>query len=362
MELVEGFRMRKPVGLASTYSRRRAGRFAWADLPDQDLLQLRFKDLNLSVERTWLADRLDSLNTELDSRGLVQAHAWLSDEWFSPSNTPGISFPFYLAHPRLMKLERKLVRDVEGGTQRDCMRILRHEAGHVMQHAYGLHRRRRWQTMFGQSSKPYPYYYRPNPTSKRYVQHLRRWYAQSHPDEDFAETFAVWITPRSQWKKRYADWPALKKLQYVDELMSEIADERPILTRREEVDPIHRLNMTLGEHYQRKLDHYAIDTPASFDRELRRIFTEDPADRTAPQAHAFVKRNRAEIKKSVTKWTGEYGHTLDAVLDDMIDRCRALKLRAGGSERALRQNLTYLLTRKAVRALYDSRRRQVFAV
>jgi hypothetical protein len=355
--------MRKTTALARTTTRRRAGRFAWATLPDDDLLDLRFKDLNLSIDRTWLTHQLRNLNEELSARGLIAAHAWLSDEWFSPSNTPGISFPFYLAHPRLMKLERKMVRDVEGGTQRDCMRILRHEAGHVMQHAYGLHRRKRWQNVFGQSSKPYPDYYRPNPTSKRYVQHLRRWYAQSHPDEDFAETFAVWLTPRSQWKKKYAEWPAaLKKLEYVDDLMSEIADERAILTRREEVDPVHRLTTTLRDHYQRKLDHYAIDTPASFDRELKRIFSDDPADRAFPSAAGFVKRNREAIKKSVTKWTGEYGHTLDAVLDDMIDRCRALQLRAAGADRTLKQNLSYLLTRKAVRSLYDSKRRQVFAV
>ena len=28
--------------------------------------------------------------------------------------------------------------------------------------------------------------------------HLDPWYAQSHPDEDFAETFAVWLTPEVQ--------------------------------------------------------------------------------------------------------------------------------------------------------------------
>ena len=106
-----------------------------------------------------------------------------------------------------------------GRTWSECMAILRHEAGHAVQHAYQLQRRRRWQQLFGPSSKHYPLYYRPNPASRRYVQHLRRWYAQSHPDEDFAETFAVWLRPRSNWRTRYAGWPALKKLEYVDELM-----------------------------------------------------------------------------------------------------------------------------------------------
>ena len=201
----------------------------WALWPDQRLLELRLKDLKLPFRGTWLADCMRELNARARCAAAqaVRPHAWLSSEWFSPSNTPGIAFPFYLAHPRLMRLERKMIIDVEGGTRAECMRILRHEAGHVVQHSYALHRRRRWQRLFGRSSKRYPRYYRPNPASRNFVQHLRLWYAQSHPDEDFAETFAVWLTPRSNWRKRYEGWPALKKLQYVDELMAEIAGRNP---------------------------------------------------------------------------------------------------------------------------------------
>ena len=207
-------------------------RFAWARLPDEDLLQVRLKDLKVTVEGTWLQRCLDDLHEELDQRGLrVRPHAWISSEWFSPDDTPGIAIPFYLAHPRLMRLERKMIIDVEGGTVPECMRILRHEAGHVVQHAYQLHRRRRWQQLFGPSSTRYPDSYRPNPASRRYVHHLRLWYAQSHPDEDFAETFAVWLRPRSNWRQRYAGWPALKKLEYVDELMAEIAGTKPAARR-----------------------------------------------------------------------------------------------------------------------------------
>ena len=199
-------------------------RFAWASLPDNELLQLRLKDLKVTVAGTWLEGCLEDLYAELAQRGLrIRPHAWMSNEWFSPDDTPGIAIPFYLAHPRLMRLERKMMIDVEGGTVPECMRILRHEAGHVLQVSYQLQRRRRWQQLFGPSSTRYPEYYRPNPASRRYVYHLPLWYAQSHPDEDFAETFAVWLAPRSNWRKRYAGWPALKKLQYVDELMAEIA-------------------------------------------------------------------------------------------------------------------------------------------
>ena len=121
-------------------------RFAWASLPDEELLQLRLKDLKVSLEGTWLERCLRDLHDELGERGLrIRPHAWISNEWFSPDDTPGIAIPFYLAHPRLMRLERKMMIDVEGGTVPECMRILRHETGHVVQVAYQLHRRRRWQ-------------------------------------------------------------------------------------------------------------------------------------------------------------------------------------------------------------------------
>src|SRR5215467_5115359 len=145
-------------------------KFAWASLSDSELLQLRFKDLKVIIAGTWLERCLKDLYDELAERGLrIRPHAWISNEWFSPDDTPGIAIPFYLAHPRLMRLERKMIIDVEGGTVAECMRILRHEAGHVLQVSYQLQRRRRWQELFGASSTRYPRYYRPNPASRRYV-------------------------------------------------------------------------------------------------------------------------------------------------------------------------------------------------
>lgn len=337
--------------------------FAWADWPDEQLLKLPLRKLQVKVEGTWLEDCLHVLHRELAQRGLrVKPHAWISDEWFSPDTTPGIAIPFYLAHPRLMRLERKKIIDVEGGTIADCMRILRHEAGHVVQHSFGLHRRRRWQEIFGRSSTRYPDFYRPNPTSKNYVQHLRLWYAQSHPDEDFAETFAVWLKPRSDWRKRYADWPAIRKLQYVDELMAEIAGERPTLTERLRVDPLSESDRTIGEYYERKQAYYVADSPTIYDRDLKRIFTEDNRGKRAPRAAAFLRKHRAHIRRSVAQWTGEYQLTLDSVLDAMIARCRELKLRAAGSERKLVMDFTVLLTAKTVHSLYSPSRREWFAL
>ena len=341
----------------------RRKRFAWASLPDEQLLKLRLRDLKVTVEDTWLEDCFNSLLEELGQRGIrVRPHAWISSEWFSPENTPGIAFPFYLAHPRLMQLEKKKIIDVEGGTWSECMAILRHEAGHVLQHSYALQRRRRWQQLFGASSKRYPSYYRPNPASRHFVQHLRLWYAQSHPDEDFAETFAVWLRPRSNWRTRYAGWPALKKLEYVDELMAEIASAPPLLTRRERVDPLAELNETLAEHYRKKQALYVFDTPKTYDRDLLRLFSSDPRHRRSQAASAFIRHNRARVRQMVARWTGEYQLTLDALLDDMIVRCRELDLRAVGPERKLIMEFTVLLTAKTVHALFGSSRRKWIAL
>jgi hypothetical protein len=338
-------------------------RHEWARWPEDKLLKLRLKDLHLSVEGTWLARCLRDLHDELEQRELrIRPHVWLSDEWFSPDTTPGIAIPFYLAHPRLMRLEKKMIIDVEGGTRRDCMRILRHEAGHVIQNSFKLQRRRQWQELFGSSSTRYPSFYRPNPASRNYVQHLRLWYAQSHPDEDFAETFAVWLKPRSDWRRRYSGWPALRKLEYVDEVMAEIAGKRAPGARGAPVHPLNRISMTLGEFYERKQALYAVETPRTYDRELHRIFSNEPKHQSSPTAASFIRNNRSYFRQTVARWTGEYQLTLDSLLDDMIDRCRELKLRAVGPERQLRDDFTVLLTAKTVHSLYSPSRRQWYAL
>jgi hypothetical protein len=209
-------------------------------LSDEQLLDLRLCELNLAIEDTWLAPRIERVLDELERRRLrFRPHFWLTEEWFTPDGVPGVGVPFYLAHPRLRRLEERMMLDVEGGAHDWCMRILRHEVGHAIDNAYMLHRKRSWQQIFGRYTAPYPNFYQPRPYSKRFVLHLDYWYAQSHAAEDFAETFAVWLTPGSQWRRRYAGWPALKKLLFVDQLMREIAGRKPIFSTKEVVGPLH---------------------------------------------------------------------------------------------------------------------------
>src|SRR5215510_5300432 len=161
----------------------------WEGWDDEQLLELRMCDLDVRIEGSPLEERLKELSGELEARGLAfRPHYWLSDEWFCPDGVPGIALPFYLAHPRLARLELNQMLEVEGGTRDWCLKILRHETGHAIEHADRLRRRGRRQELCGRTSEPYPEAYAPRPYSKSFVLHLDAWYAQSHPDEDFAET------------------------------------------------------------------------------------------------------------------------------------------------------------------------------
>lgn len=314
-------------------------------LSDAELLDTRMRDLGLSLQGTVLEERIFRLYEELDRKGIrFEPHFWISDEWFTPDGIPGVAVPFYLAHPRLMRLEAKQMMEVEGGTDAWCMKILRHEAGHALDNAFRLRRRRKWREVFGRASQPYPKYYQPKPYSRSYVHHLDMWYAQSHPVEDFAETFAVWLKPRSRWRTEYAEWPALRKLEYVDELMREIRNERPKVTVRERVDSISTLRKTLREHYQAKREHYGIGQSNFSDNDLCRLFSSAPEHKSCPLAATFLRQLRPRLRKSVAYWTGEYQYTIDQVLNEMIERCRELKLRRHRPEAEVERDLHILLT------------------
>jgi hypothetical protein len=243
-----------------------------------------------------------------------------------------------------MRLERRFMLKVEGASEPECMRILRHEAGHAIDNAYRLHFRKRWRELFGSYTEPYPESYKPRPNSRRYVLHLDGWYAQAHPAEDFAETFAVWLTPGYPWRKRYTDWPALEKLEYVDSLMEEIAGLSPRNKRRRQVEPLSEARVTLREHYRRKCEHYAVECPAFYDRDLRRVFTAESAQRRNPPAAAFLRSNRRDFCEQVARATSVHPYTIHHILQNMIGRCRDLKLRVASTSRQTREQMLLLLT------------------
>ena len=183
--------------------------------------------------------------------------------------------------------------------------------------------------------------------------HLDSWYAQSHPDEDFAETFAVWLTPDAEWRQRYHDWPAVKKLKYMDDLMRSVAGKTPALTSGGTLDPLPSLKKTLRQHYRRKRRHYGIDYPSFYDRDLRRLFSDAPEFAQHITAAQFLTRIRKPIRKLVSDWTGIYQYTIDQVFMDMIERCRQLNLRLAVTEDQARLEFPVLLTVQAMNYLHQ---------
>lgn len=331
---------------------------AWARLTDEKLLDVRICDLGLKLEDSPLVDLRDQLYRELKERDLkIRPHCWLSDEWFSPDGIPGIAVPFYLAHPRLKRLERNQMLEVEGGTREWGMKIFRHEAGHAIDTAWRLHRRKQYRNVFGNYSMPYPDHYRPKPRSKSYVLHLEPWYAQSHPAEDFAETFAVWLRPKSRWRKDYDGWKALKKVEYIDQLMGSISGNKPKVTSRAKVDPVHRIRRTLRDYYEERRSRYSIDCPSGFDIDLKKLFPQTPKTRRSKTAAAFLRKNRSEFIRTVAQWTNESRYNVNVVLREMIDRCRVLKLQAAPITPELKQSMLILLTVQTMRHLHRGQHR-----
>jgi len=330
----------------------------WTTLSDEKLLEVRMCDLHVTIAGTELEPRIAQLNTELEARGLVfKPHYYLSDEWFTPDGVPGIAIPFYLADPRLAKLEQNLMLEVEGGDAASCLRILRHEAGHAIDNAYQLRRRPIRRRLFGNPATEYPEYYTPKPYSKSFVQHLDHWYAQSHPDEDFAETFAVWLDPQGMWATRYAGWPAQRKLEYMDKLMRELARKRPVVTTRRTVDPLSRLKKTLGEHYRKKREHYGLDHPDFYESDLRNLFSDAPQYAKNMSAARFVRRIRRDVRSTVASFTDSYQYTIDQLLSKIMDRCRELNLRLTDSEEATKIDFMVFLTVQTMNYLHSGRHR-----
>src|SRR5215472_11743315 len=329
--------------------RRRAPRavaHAWERLSDEELLKLRFCDLKLSIGRSQLAGDLRQLYADLERRGLrVRPHVWLSEEWFSPDGVPGIAMPFYLAHPRLERLERRIMQEAEGGDSRLLMRILRHEAGHAIDNAYRLRRRRRWREVFGHASLPYPARYRARAGSRRYVHHLGEWYAQAHPAEDFAETFAVWLTPKSGWRKNYADWPALHKLKAVDELIASVRRRRAPVRNRTRIEPLDLNTRTLAQHYRRKLRHNRMIRRGLADELLQRAFTSHPARRGAVRATTLLRTHARALSASVARALVSERYSVEQVLHMLIERTAALRLYVRGNRRDALRYSRWMLER-----------------
>jgi Putative zinc-binding metallo-peptidase len=321
---------------------------AWEKLSDDQLLSLRFCDLKLTIQGTELQHAIERLYRELSMRGIrFRPHCWLAQEWFSPDGIPGIAIPFYLAHKRLISLERRFMREAEGANRNWLMRILRHEAGHAVDSAYRLRRLKSWRSVFGPASLPYPDTYRPRPGSRRFVQHLGAWYAQAHPTEDFAETFAVWLKPNSPWRREYEGWPAYAKLQFIDELAKHIGQRKPQIADRSTIEDVTQETGTLREHYEQKLARYRLPRRSGADELLLKVFTTAPRTRASPKAASVLREMRAPLRQQIQRSGAFSEYLLHQVLRLMIERSENLGLYVRGSRRALKGELLWVVARVA---------------
>ena len=285
----------------------RKPKVAWEALSDDDLLHLRICDLGVRIQGTDLEIRIRQLERELAAKGLrLKPACFLSDEWLSPGGEAAIGIPFFLTHPRLKALENRMMFEVEGGGIAWCMKLLRHEAGHAFDHAYRLSGRRGWKDVFGSPRTKYqPYYYEIDPESREFVTNVPDHYAQAHPVEDFAETFAVWLNPASRWRERYAGRPALRKLHYLDRLMREVRG-RPVPRRTPVVGPEARaIQSTLLSYYERKLRLFPLGDPAATEKALKQIFRVSRAAEPTDRASDFIRTHKRPLVDAIAGWSGE---------------------------------------------------------
>jgi hypothetical protein len=329
---------------------------SWAALKDEDLLNLRICDLGVSIGGSELEKRLCECYDELTVRGVaLRPDCYLGDEWFSPEGVPAIAIPFYLAHPRLKALELHQMLEVEGGTAEWCQMLLRHECGHAIDHAYRFSSRKEWQRVFGSPDTNYaPETYRPRPYSRGFVRHLPNWYAQAHPDEDFAETFAVWLgSAPEDWRQRYDGWKALEKLEFVDTLMQEVAGRPSPVKRGHRISEARKLRKTLSKYYAARRRLYAEDFPDFYDADLRAIFTNgEPGGESAAR---IMRKHRTALIESIVQQTGQRKYTVTMLVRRLILRCQELKLPSSPNTVRLHFDLAAYLAALVTNHLYTGR-------
>src|SRR5712692_1131773 len=297
--------------------------------PDvQSLLPIPIKQLGLKLEGSQIERFVEQLFKELEAKGLQHFRPafYLTSEWGCPSEEPVIGVPFYLADPRLGAIE-SAVNDIED--EREIMMYMRHESGHAFNYAYELYKTDEWREIFGPFRRPYRDQYRFVPFSRHFVRHIAGWYAQKHPDEDFAETFAVWLTPRSNWREKYKNWPAMKKLRYVDRVCHELGETPPVRPLGETDFTVEDMEETIEEFYRGNTrDESQVIADLALDVDLDDIFLkpEQVTEERMRKAAEVVEEHRREIVDKVSYWTGVRRSLVKTLLEAIAKKTEELGL------------------------------------
>jgi hypothetical protein len=300
----------------------------WSERREK-ILQMKISDLGLKLEGTRLEPLIEQLYQELHAAGIkLKPKVYLTDEWGCPEGIPVIGVPFYLADERLSLLQEELLEGIEGGSDEEILLYLRHEAGHAFNYAYRLHETEEWRDLFGPYSRPYREDYQPNPFSRSFVRNISGWYAQKHPDEDFAETFAVWLTPDSNWREVYRDWGCYKKLLYVDKIVRELGGTDPVVSGEEYETAREELQYSISE-YNRLYSPKRIEVPDYFDADLKDIFESSIPRGNQNEwqpAHEFLLEHRRQLVDNICYWTGLGEAVVRSLILHFIDHADDLKL------------------------------------
>jgi hypothetical protein len=303
------------------------------DAERTQLLGRRISELGLAISGSRVERLITRLYQELADRGIAfRPPVYLSDQWGCPDDTPLIGVPFYLADARLERIEAEHAGAIE--SDEEAMRYLRHEAGHALNYAFHLHERPEFATLFGDYDRPYDEHYLADPLSRDHVRHILGWYAQKHPDEDFAETFAVWLTPGLDWRTEYSDWGALRKLEWVERVLGEVGPlsaSAPALT--EEDVPVEAMHWTVADHYAGD-ERLPLGDARQFDGDLRRVFASSADAPAGEMASSFVMRHEGELVARIAYWSGVGPAAVRSLLRALAERTATLALRVSGLEAA----------------------------
>jgi hypothetical protein len=318
------------------------GAFEKAPPDVQEILSKPIREMGLKLEGSPIERFVQQFYRELERKGLkkFRPQCYLSDEWGCPSEEPVIGIPFYLADPKLQRLEREM-NDLEDSRQ--IMMYMRHEAGHAFNYAYQLFKTPEWRELFGPFRRPYRDFYRPVAFSRQYVRHMEGWYAQKHPDEDFAETFAVWMTPRAQWRKRYKGWGAMKKLLYMERIGKKFSNVEPFVAHGTADITVEQMYVTVADFYDKAAEQQLSPGDLTLDSDLMDIFNASRRRKKGVRpAIEFLRENRKTITDKVTYWTGVQRPLLKKLIEAIEARVVELKLNVDISSE--RQHLTELVT------------------
>jgi hypothetical protein len=322
----------------------------------QELLAKRISQLGLRLEGSPVERFVHQLHRELERKGIKRFRpvCYLTDEWGCPDGQPVIGIPFYLADPQLARLEREM-NDLED--EREIMMYLRHEAGHAFNYAYRLYATPEWRELFGPYNRRYRDHYRPVPFSRKYVRHIAGWYAQKHPDEDFAETFAVWLTPKSDWRRRYKGWPALRKLRYVDQVAREAREKDPVVSTGDFDVTVEDMQVTVEQFYRRLMRNNGAAANVALEADLADLFVK-PGRRHKGLRPAWemVEEHRKTLTDKITYWTGVKRPVVRALVERIVRTCRDQQLHVeAGREPATLVELTAYGTTLAMNYLTRGR-------